>query len=471
MTITDPLAARLMSGKLPGRAAASEAIVRIRRVPTMTNISKTALAAALLAGMGGIVATPALAQKNKQADQPQGPQLKLSDDFRKAAGPAQTALASGDLATAAPAIQAAEAAAKSNDEKYVADSLQLSLIAKQQQAAGGSDAAANARTDAALAAPLDALLNNPSTPQADIGKYAYTRGSIAFDQKKYSDAVGYYTKAQAAGYSDPNMPLQIVSAKMKSGDTQGAITALDTIVKQNEASGTKAPENLYRFAIANLYKTNDRAATLDWVRRWLTAYPTAKNWRDAIIVFGFQGPTAAQMGKAEKLDLYRLMDVTGALADQGDYLAYALLANQLGLPDEAKTVLAKGKANGKIPASSSDATALNKQAASGIASEGSLAALATRAASSTKGDLASQTADAYLGQGDYAKAIPLYKLALQKGVANANQVNLHLGIAEARSGDKASAATTLGAVQAGPDKDVAQLWQTWIETGANAAAG
>ena len=437
----------------------------------MMKISNTALAAALLAGISGMAATPALAQKNKQADQPQGPQLKLGNDFRKVAGPAQTALAAGDLATAATAIQSAEAAAKSNDEKYVADSLQLSLITKQQQAAGGSDAASMARTDAALAAPLDSLLNNPSTPPSDIGKYAYTRGSIAFDQKKYADAIGYYNKAQAAGYSDPNMPLQIVSAKMKSGDTQGAIASLDTIVKQGEASGTKAPEELYRFAIANLYKTDDRAATLDWVRRWLTAYPTSKNWRDAIQVFGFQGPTAAQMGKAEKLDLYRLMDVTGALADQSDYLAYAQLANDLGLPDEAKTVLGKGKASGKIPAGSSDAAALTKTAQAGIASEGSLAGLATKAASSAKGDLASQTADAYLGQGDYAKAIPLYKMALQKGAAKPDQVNLHLGIAEARSGDKASATTTLGAVQAGPDKDVATLWQTWVATGTTATAG
>ena len=186
------------------------------------------------------------------------------------------------------------------------------------------------------------------------------------------------------------------------------------------------------------------------------------------MVFGFQGPTAAAMGKAEKVDLYRLMEVTGSLADQGDYLTYAQYANDLGLPDEAKTVLAKGKANGKISASSSDATAIGKTAQSGIASEGSLAALATKASSSAKGDLASQTADAYLGQGDYAKAIPLYKLALQKGVTKSDLVNLHLGIAEARSGDKESASAAFAAVQGGPDKDVATLWQTWIATGTGA---
>ncbi|TPG22725.1 hypothetical protein EAH87_02710 [Sphingomonas koreensis] len=438
----------------------------------MKMISKTALAAALFVGAGGIVvAQPALAkdQDKQAAAAPAAPQLKLSEDFRKVAAPAQTALNAGDLATAETGITASEAAAKTDDERYVAQQLRLALVAKQQTAAGTTDAAGMARSDAALAAPLDALLNNPSTPAADRGKYAYMRGSIAFNQRKFPDAVTYYTKAQQAGYQDPDMALQIVKAKTEGGDVAGGIAALDGVVKQDEASGQKAPENLYRYAIAKLYKTNDRATLLNWVQRWLVAYPSSKNWRDAIVAFGFQGPTAAQMGKPEKMDLYRLMSVTGALADKGDYLEYAQYANDLGLPDEAKTVLAKGKADGKIPAGDSNAGSLTKLAANGVASEGSLASLATKAASSAKGDLASQTADAYLGQGNYTKAIELYKLALQKGVAKPDLVNLHLGIAEGMSGDKAAASANFAAVQTEPTKDVATLWQTWASGSAAAA--
>ena len=89
---------------------------------------------------------------------------------------------------------------------------------------------------------------------------------------------------------------------------------------------------------------------------------------------------------------------------------------------------------------------------------------------SAKGELASQTADAYLGQGNYAKAIELYKLALQKGVAKTDLVNMHLGIAEAMSGDKAAAATQFAAVQTAPTKDVATLWQAWAAAGTAAPA-
>ena len=433
----------------------------------MTMISKAAFAALLLGGSSVLAAAPAFA-KDKQ-DKQQQPQIKLSDAFRKAASPAQTALAAGDLATAETGITAAEAAATTDDEKYIAAELRLQLLAKQS-ATAGNDAAAMARTDAAYKAPLDALLSNPKTPADQRGKLANARGQIAFNEKNYPDAIKYYTMAQQAGFSDPDMTLALARAKVQSGDVAGGIAALDQVVKAEEAKGQKPPEDFYKYAVANLYKTNDRATTLDWVKRWLSAYPSTENWRNAIIVFGFQGPTAARLGKADKLDLYRLMSATGALADRGDYIEYAQYANDLGLPDEARTVIAKGKASGKIPAGDSDAAAVAKSASAGISSEGSLSALATKAASSAKGDLAQQTADAYLGQGNYAKAIELYKLALQKGVTRTDQANMHLGIAEAMSGDKASADTQFAAVQAEPAKDVASLWQAYVSGGATAAA-
>jgi hypothetical protein len=432
----------------------------------MTTFSKAALAALLLAGTGTIVAAPALA-KDKKDEQAQP---KLSDEFRKAAAPAQQALASGDLATAETGITAAEAAAKTDDEKYIAAQLRLQLVVKQQQAAGGTDAAALARADAAYKAPLDALLANPKTPADQRGKLANARGQIAFNEKNYADALKYYTMAQQAGFQSPDMGLAIAKSKVESGDVAGGVAEIDKVIKADEASGQKAPEDLYRYAVAKMYKTPDRAGTLDWVKRWLTAYPTAKNWRDAIIVFGFQGPTAAQLGKAQKMDLYRLMSVTGSLADQGDYIQYGQYANDLGLPDEAKTVITKGKSSGKISSGDPSATAILAQANRGISSEGSLASLATKAASSAKGDLAQQTADAYLGQGNYAKAIELYQLALQKGVTHTDETKLHLGIAQAMSGDKASAATQFAAVQPGPNKDVATLWQTWAAAGTSGAA-
>src|SRR3546814_19582267 len=57
----------------------------------------------------------------------------------------------------------------------------------------------------------------------------------------------------------------------------------------------------------------------------------------------------------------------------------------------------------------------------------SLAAGERDAAKAANGKIAASIGDAYLGYGDYAKAATLYRLGLQKGSVDANEVNTRLG--------------------------------------------
>ena len=65
--------------------------------------------------------------------------------------------------------------------------------------------------------------------------------------------------------------------------------------------------------------------------------------------------------------------------------------------------------------------------------------------------------DGFYGLGDYTRAAELYRAALSKSGVDTNQVNLRLGMALARGGDKAGAATALGAVT-GPLAELAKFW-------------
>ncbi len=57
------------------------------------------------------------------------------------------------------------------------------------------------------------------------------------------------------------------------------------------------------------------------------------------------------------------------------------------------------------------------------------------------------TADAFfLSYGDFARATELYRAALTKSGADAGLINLHLGMALTRQGDKAGATAALNAV-------------------------
>ncbi|MGU3392393.1 hypothetical protein [Sphingomonas sp. M1A8_2b] len=425
----------------------------------MKTISKLALIAAFATGTSGLALSKPAFAKDKKADA--APAMKLSPEVQKPGIAAQTALAAKDFAGAQTAIDQIDAAAKTDYEKYIGAALRYQLendkiVATQ---AANPNAPINETT---LAKPLDALINNAATPAADRGKYAYRRGALAFNGKQYPIALQYFAKAKELGYTNPDLGLQIVKAKMESGDVTGATADLDAAITQMTAAGQKAPEDYYRYAIAKSYAAKRNADTMAWLKKWVTAYPSAKNWRDTLILAGIQQNALITLDEAQKVDIFRLMRATNSLADQTDYLQYADSVNRRGLPSEAQAVIKEGMAQGKIPAGNAMAKGLLADATKNIAADGPLTGLEKRAGTAANGKLAAGTADAYLGQNNYAKSAELYKLALTKGGVDADDVNLHLGIALAKSGDKAGAAAAFAAVKASPKADVAGLWTTWL---------
>lgn len=433
----------------------------------MKTISKLALALALTTGVSGLaLQSPALAQKkDKDAKKPG---LKLSPDVIKAAQPAQAALAAKDLATAEPNVAAIEAAAKTDDDKYIAAALRLEL--EQRKLIAQQEASPNTPvSQVTLAAPLDALIASPSTPAADKGRYVYRRGIIAYDGKQWPTAIQYLNQAKQLGYTDPDLDLRLTNAKINSGDIAGGLTDLDASIAASTAAGTKPSEDLYRVGIARANNAKLGPQTISWMQKYLTAYPTQKNWRDVIVTYGLAGNSTIKPDDAQKIDLFRLMRQTKSLADQNDYVEYALLAQKRGLPSEAQAVLREGTGNGRIPAGNTEAKATLTEAAASIKAEGSLDPLAKRANAAADGKLAASTADAYMGADQFPQAIALYRTALQKGGVNADEVNTRLGIALARSGDKAGAKTAFGAVTTAPRSGIAALWTTAVDTPTPAA--
>ena len=425
----------------------------------MKTISKLALVAAFATGASSMALTAPAFAKDKKADA--APAMKLSPEVQKPGVAAQTALAAKDFAGAQTAIDQIDAAAKTDYEKYIGAALRYQLENDKIVAAQAANPNAPVN-ETTLAKPLDALINNAATPAADRGKYAYRRGALAFNGKQYPIALQFFAKAKELGYNNPDLGLQIVKAKMESGDVTGATADLDASITQMTAAGQKAPEDYYRYAIAKSYAAKRNADTMAWLKKWVTAYPSAKNWRDTLILAGIQQNALITLDEAQKVDIFRLMRATNSLADQTDYLQYADSVNRRGLPSEAQAVIKEGTAQGKIPAGNAMAKGLLADATKNIAADGPLAGLEKRAAAAANGKLAAGTADAYLGQNNYAKSVELYRLALTKGGVDADDVNLHLGIALAKSGDKAGAAAAFAAVKAAPKADVAGLWTTWL---------
>ena len=423
----------------------------------MTFISKAALAAALTIGMASTIATPAAAQKKKDEKAAAAAGLKLSDGVRKPVVAAQAALAAKDYPTTLSQLAIAEPLVTNDDEKYIVNALKLAATAPSNDLQK-------------LAPILDVLIVNPKTPPASLGQYNFLRGEASVQQKKYAEALPYLQKAQELGYKNENLQLRLASAMIETGNLAGGLQAIDATITAETAAGRKPSEDLYNYAIARVYG-KDPVALASWSQKKLDAYPTAKNWRESLLLYRDGREKSAQkLDRGQQIDLFRLMRATKSLADRGDYLEYADTAYISGLPGEAKSVIDEGKATGKIPAADTTAAKLMADISTSLKAEGSLATTEAKAKAAATGKPALQTGDAYLGLGQTAKAIELYQAALQKGSVDASEANLHLGVAYSQAGQKDQAKAAFQAITAaGPRKDIASYWLKYLNAGVGAA--
>lgn len=415
----------------------------------MKSVSKAALAAAVVLAAPYAVSAPAAAQKKQE----EGPKLKVSEPFRKAAVEVEDLIKAKDYAGAAGKLDALAALANNDDEKFYVANFRLQT-------------AANLKDDPGTIRALDALIAHPKTAPTDLGSYNYFRGDLALKQKKHAEALPYLMKARELGYAPAgtNLNLLIAQAQLDSGQLDAGVASIETAIKAEEAAGRKAPVAWYKFAVDRLYRGGKKAAASEWLGRQMAAHPSADGWRSTLLIYMEQARDKGVAMDADlQLDLFRLMRAAKAMGGEADYHGYADLAHRRGLPWEAKAVIEEGRAAGKVQASNTAINELYKQATTREKAEGSLAAEEKSAATAANGTAAKNVGDAYLGSRNFAKAAELYRVALQKGGVDANLVNTRLGIALAMQGQKAEAKTAFAAVTGAPRAEIARFWGTWLD--------
>ena len=426
------------------------------------NVSKLALSLALVAGFG--MASPSLAQKNKKqeaaAPAPWSPQLGKA--FRNAAAPLQKAIQAKDYATAQGLLPAASAAAETADEKFVLGQFKLQIATGTNDVAGQQTA-------------VNEMISSGSGPADMKGQLLFYQGQFAYKANNFPAAIQALTAAQQAGYTtkdangQPSQDLNLLLAEsyFKANQVPQGLAAVERAIQAEKAAGRKPPQDWYGRAASMAYKAKVMPEVAKWTRAQVVDYPTAENWRSALVIYG----DANRFDDQTQLDLMRLQRFAGALSGERDYYEYALLADKVGLPGEAKAIVDEGKAKGAYNASSKAINEIGTLAGTKVASDrASLAAAEKSAAGAANGRAALGTGDAYFGYGDYAKAAAMYRLALQKGGIDANTANLRLGMALAKSGQAAEAKQAFAQVTSGPRAEIAQFWTLWVDQGAGTAS-
>lgn len=372
-----------------------------------------------------------------------GRKLVYSKEAGKAIIELQNAVKAKDTAMIAVKLAAAQKIAKSADEKF--------LVASQQ-----THAAMDANDLVAIRAGVDALAASGSaeTPDlaaryADLGKRYKAAGQVEEAVAMLNKAIGYNANSVAA-------LIGLAAIRDGQGQKAEAVTLMQKSFLASKATGQKIEEGNYKFAAGLAYAQRLPLAN-DLARQWFAAYPSPASLRDSIRIYrDLNRPAQSQL-----IDLLRLGRAASALSGETDYFALASALVNAGKLAEAKTLLVEAQTAPKVDATKSAFTDLVKRSAA-APTRAAIDASAKAAMAGANGKAMIDAGDGLYGVGAYAEAVPLYRAALAKG-GDAGLANLHLGMALARSGDKAGATAALNAVT-GINADVARYWLMWLAT-------
>lgn len=422
-------------------------------------LTPTALGLALVAGSFAF-ASPAVAQYGTPAPKPQAApprpttEAPASDEFkpnissaaRKEIVALQTAVNAKDAAAIPAALAAAQAKAKTKDDRYVIGKLHLK-------------AAVDANNPAQIIQAIEEVIASDAAQPAERTSLYVNLGKLQYNAKAYDKAS---TALQQALQLDPNS----VDATVTLAETYNAqgrpaegVNMIQKAIAARVAAGQKPEENWYKRAVK--LSLDAKMPTAPAIARdWVAAYPSAKNWRDAIRIY----QTSSQLDDAALIDSMRLARAAGALQGENDYFRYANTLVTKGFAGEAKAVLDEGFAAKSVDKSRATFSQLYALASSRSQGDrASLAASATAAKAAPDAKKAMTTAEAYYGYGDYSQAADLLRVALTKNGVDKDLANLRLGMALAQAGDKAGATAALNAA-GGAQADVAKLWLTYVAT-------
>ena len=372
-----------------------------------------------------------------------GRKLDISRGAQKALLDLQTAVNANDVATIPAKLIAARAVAKTNDDKYLIASLQ-------------TRAALAANDNAAIQAGIEAMQASGSAENPDVAARYADLGKRFQAAGQTDQAVAALNRSLAINANNVPALIGLAVVKDKQGQKAEAVALMQRSFVASKASGQKIAEGNYKFAAGAAYGLRMPVAN-DIARQWVAAYPSPESWRDSLRIYrDLNRPAQGQL-----IDLLRLGRAANALSGETDYFALGSALTSAGKLAEAKSLLVEARTAPKVDVTKSAFTDIVKKTAA-APTRAVIDATAKTALAGANGKAMIDAGDGLYGVGAYAEAVPLYRAALTKG-GDAGLANLHLGMALARSGDKAGATAALGAVT-GVNADVARYWLLWLST-------
>ena len=320
------------------------------------------------------------------------------------------------------------------------------VIAQMKAAAASSagDADATIRAN-------EALLESGKVSGREAVTLVQSVAVAYYNKKDYANAAKWTQRYFKDGGNDPAMRTMLLQSHYLQGDC----AAVDRSVNENKASETELQmlQDCYR-------RKGDHAGYVKAMEALVVNYPKKEYW--TILVTNVQ----KKPGFSDRLaaDVYRLKLATGNLNSAADYMEFAQLALQQGVPAEAKSIMDKGYAAGVLGKGSE---AARQQRLRDLIEKSFADSRAKREqdekdalAAKEGGDLVKVGMN-YIYEGKVDQGTKLVEQGLKKGqIRKPEDAKLRLGEAQLLAGRREAGVRTLREVKDTKDgaADIARLW-------------
>lgn len=443
----------------------------------MTNLSsprrparlarQLALAVALASGTA-MLAVPGLTdaayaqKKKKKGDEAAAPAQNYTEAFVKAYQPVDTALKApgASVPTLKPQILALVPLASTPDD---------------QLALGGMmyNAGITGKDFPLQLQGAEMMLASGKVKPEEAGRFSVVAFQISSELKQYDKARGFLQKAIDSNYTTPTTTLADLKLNMAESYfseqrfAEGLKYLSDAIAAQ-KAAGQPVDAKWYRRGVSVAYTNEVVPQVYEFVQNWVSDYPTADNWRDAVNLTrnlnDYEG--------AVLLDLLRLGKKVGTLKEKNDYVFYIEAADPRRLPSEVKAVIEEASEKGVIPRGTDSWVDEQYKVVNGLVAQ-DRAALPSleRDANAPTAKLRTIIAagDTFLSYGEYAKAAGFYERSLSLPDVDRNLSLTRLGIAHIGAGNAQAAREAFAKVE-GVRGPIAMLWSAYSNQQSAAAA-
>lgn len=257
----------------------------------------------------------------------------------------------------------------------------------------------------------------------------------------------------------------LASSSLKANDRSGAISYGTKAIEQSRAEGKAPREQLYNIVMKAHYDSEDLDSYYKVLEQAALVYPKDTYWKALII----RAEKAPKFNRQELThDIFRAMEAAGVTLTNTEKLQMAEQAFTRGMAVEAESTLKPLFAAGTIGGADDKNATRNQRLYDSIVEganadrAGGLDDSLAEAEAATDGVIYTAIGEAYIGLGEYDKAVELIQKGIDKGGLKPNELamaQLHKGIAQFKGGNTSAARSTWGAIES--DNGAKELAHNW----------